>query len=195
MGAKTCQICGKNSGMYPLCKSHLEMKSKGLVIKNEKTGNWELSHQQNVNEGNIEFENQNEICCVCGASAPQGKQCKDCYYETLDYKGNIDKNRKASELREWYYNLKNSIYRQTNISLKQSYCNKLIALAILNRDVHNDDSLISRVYKDIEILLKENKTFSEENSKNQTEFDIQKNESSGQVKCIDGHWVENDLER
>ena len=164
MSGKTCQICGANSGVYPLCKTHLEMKADGLVVKNEKTGKWELkvdkvnyietkNNKFFLNEGketdSIEYVNEKETCCVCGEYAPNGKQCKDCYYETLDYKANIDKNRKANELREWYYNLKSSIYKIYDFNKKSSNCNKLIALAILCRDIHNDDSLISRVYKDI----------------------------------------------
>lgn len=190
MTSKTCQICGANSGIYPLCKKHLEMKAEGLVIK--KNNKWELVDNQEL----IEYENASGVCCVCGEVAPMGKQCKDCYYETLDYKDNIDKNRKANELREWYYNLKNSIFRQKDFYKKQSNCNKLIALAIINRDVHGDDSLISRVYQDIENLLKQEKQQDEVVAKNNTPtYDIQKNEASGQVKCLDGHWVENDLER
>ena len=200
----TCQICGKNSGFYPLCKDHWEMKEKGLVIKNSKTNKWEinifprLNFTERVNFAEnefIEYENQSGICCVCGEDAPNGKQCKDCYYETLDYKDNIDKNRKVADLREWYYNLKNSIYKQRDVYKKQSNCNKLIALAILCRDLHGDDSLISRVYNDIENILKDDKGSTTNKEEISIDFDMQKNETSGQVRCIDGHWVENDLER
>ena len=45
MSTKTCDICGKSSGIYPLCKEHLTMKANGLVIKNEKTGKWELKEK------------------------------------------------------------------------------------------------------------------------------------------------------
>ena len=40
MTGKICQICGEKSGIYPLCKKHLEMKNNGLVIKDEKTNKW-----------------------------------------------------------------------------------------------------------------------------------------------------------
>ena len=201
MTGKTCQICGKISGIYPLCKEHLEMKKEGLVIKNIKNGKWELikqkkSERENNDDELIEYQNNDEICCVCGEYAPYGKQCKNCYYETLDYKDNIDKNRKATELREWYYNLRRSTFKQNDIYIKQSCCNKLIALAILCRDLHNDDSLISRVYTDIEEILKDNQNNEKLTAENKlNNFDLQKNETSGQVRCLDGHWVENDLER
>lgn len=195
MAGKICQICGEKSGIYPLCKKHLELKQEGLVKKNESTGKWYEIKTENENFEELEeFKNESEVCCVCEDSAPYGKQCKNCYYETLDYKANIDKNRKASELREWYYNLKNSIYRQKDIERIHSNCNKLVALAILCRDIHNDDSLISRVYKDIEEITKANKTKPTTQQENQN-YDFNKNDTSGQVKCVDGHWVENDLER
>ncbi len=179
-----CKKCGKWSGDYFLCKN---CYSKEILDLDEE----EYLPEENL----IEYENESGICCVCGEDAPFGKQCQDCYYETLDYKDNIDKNRKANELREWYFNLKNTIYKQYDWNKKCSNCNKLIALAILCRDLHNDDSLISRVYKDIENLLKTQKVQLEETTKNHIGYDIQKNDTSGQVKCIDGHWVENDLER
>lgn len=194
MAGKTCQICGKSSGMYPLCKEHFKMRDEGLVQKNEYTGQWELVDNTN-NE--IEYDNETEECCVCGDYAPYGKQCQDCYYETLDYMDSIDKNRKAYEIKEYYYNLKNNIYRIKSIENKMSNCNKLIALALLCRNIHNDDSLISRVYNDIENLIKENYQKQEITEEKTTlkNYDEQKNDISGQVRCIDGHWVDSDLER
>lgn len=65
------------------------------------------------------------------------------------------------------------------------------------RDIHGDDALISRVYNDIEGLL-EHAPQQDKGKKQQTQdndFDAHKNETTGEVKCIDGHWVENDLER
>ena len=209
MAGKTCQICGQKSGIYPLCIKHLELKQEGLVKKDEKTGLWYEVQNHNENKKPntyyydneeddedilTEYENESGLCCICEEEAPYGKQCKNCYHETLDYKANIDKNRKASELREWYYNLKNSIYRQKDIEIIHSNCNKLIALAILCRDIHNDDSLISRVYKDIEEIIKANKVKPVIQQETQN-YDFNKNDTSGQVKCVDGHWVENDLER
>lgn len=190
MAGKYCQICNKPSGIYPLCKEHLELIKKGQVIKNKTTNKWEMVG----NPENNEYHNTIATCCVCGKNAPQGKQCKECYFETLDYKSNIDKNRKANELREWYYNLRNSLYRQNNKNKAQTNINKLIALAILCKDIHGDDSLISRVYNDISDINKniKNDTKQDEALKN---YDANKNDTSGQVKCVDGHWVENDLER
>ena len=186
-----CKICNKYSGNFPLCKDcYYEQKTYESNLEN----NFDDELIEIQEEKLIEYENESGLCCVCKEEAPYGKQCQDCYYETLDYKDNIDKNRKAHELREWYYNLKATIYKQKNLNKKQSNCNKLIALAILCRDLHGDDSLISRVYNDIGNLIETQKS-NNDISKIEIEFDMQKNDVSGQVKCIDGHWVENDLER
>ena len=40
---KTCVICGEPSGMYPLCRKHLQMKNEGLVVKCERCGKWYLT--------------------------------------------------------------------------------------------------------------------------------------------------------
>jgi len=191
MASKICQICGKPSGMYPLCREHFQMRDEGLVLKNEETGLWELV-EENENES-IEYENESGKCYVCGDDAPYGKQCKDCYYETLDYIDSMDKNRKANDTREYYYSLKQNIYKIKSLANKQSNCNKLIALALLCRNIHNDDSLVSRVYNDIEDIL--SKAQKKEEIPTVKNYDEQKNETSGQVKCTDGHWVENDLEK
>ena len=33
MASKECQVCGKNSGIYPLCVEHMKLKNEGKVIK------------------------------------------------------------------------------------------------------------------------------------------------------------------
>jgi hypothetical protein len=43
---KTCQICGQNSGMYPLCKVCNEKKESGDIVKCDKCG---LFHKKECN--------------------------------------------------------------------------------------------------------------------------------------------------
>lgn len=206
MASKQCAICNEKSGMYPLCKKHLAMIKTNEVIKQD--GKWVLNNKDKEETLidvlgfsyvetplGVEYENDTHKCYVCGADSYSGKQCKSCYYETVDFKTNIDKNRKAHEFREWYYNLKNSIYKIKNKDNVESNCNKLIALAILCRDLHDDDSLLSRVYTDIQEINKKFNTKENIKTAEFANYDENKNETSGQVKCQDGHWVENDLER
>ena len=60
---KNCVICGKPSGMYPLCREHLQMKAEGKVVKCEECGKWHLitqycgcaSKKQQQDEKLVEF--------------------------------------------------------------------------------------------------------------------------------------------
>lgn len=74
-GSKNCQICGANSGMYPLCKDCMKLKEQGLVIKNENTGLWELKKEEKRET------NQERNCIICGQESNNMLFCKSCYYK------------------------------------------------------------------------------------------------------------------
>lgn len=93
MAGKQCTICGANSGMYPLCKKHLEMKEQGLVAKNELTGKWELveehKYKYQINEQTKKEENNktinNEITClICGKPSNGKHFCLECWNKYKD---------------------------------------------------------------------------------------------------------------
>lgn len=191
--SKNCAICGEYSGYYPLCRDCADKYREGLIDKDE-YGNWfEVDDEKEYNQ--IEYENENEECIVCGENAPYGKQCKECYYETLEYQDEIDKNRKAYELREWYYNLKDKIYRMSDYEEIQTNCNKLIAIALLLRNLHNDTSTINRVYNDISDILTKKQKQTIQQKEQETIIDYDKNYIAGQSRALDGHWLDNDFER
>lgn len=48
---KNCVICGKPSGIYPLCREHLQMKAEGKVIKCETCGDWHFADKPCKNCG------------------------------------------------------------------------------------------------------------------------------------------------
>ncbi len=94
MPSKTCQICEKPSGIYPLCKLHLEMKSHGLVVKNEKTNKWELKKDQNDTYSQKEVDNEspkNSVitidennkskCIICGRQSNGLLFCSSCFHK------------------------------------------------------------------------------------------------------------------
>ena len=87
---KKCQICGQNSGMYPLCKTHMEYKEKGIIKKNELTNKWEwvksaidkLSEKTNNNTKNEIYQTN---CLICGNKTENGFLfCKNHYKEYKD---------------------------------------------------------------------------------------------------------------
>lgn len=74
---KQCQICGKNSGMYPLCKEHLKAKEEGQIIKDESTGKWIWNKPINKQKDQIETN-----CLICGNKTNNGFLfCKTHYNE------------------------------------------------------------------------------------------------------------------
>lgn len=82
--AKQCQICGKNSGMYPLCTDHFRMRDEGLVAKCEHCGKWYLTEEgcecQRPKFTELPLEGF-DTCVVCGASTNGKAFCYSCWRE------------------------------------------------------------------------------------------------------------------
>ena len=77
---KTCVICGKPSGMYPLCKEHLQMKNEGKVIKCEDCGAWHLKDEPCPNcdvkyfkSLTDKIKNERRKCLFCGNDTEDGQ--------------------------------------------------------------------------------------------------------------------------
>ena len=165
MAGKTCAICGKPSGMYPLCKDCLTLKDEGKIIKCTKCNKWHFSNKKCDCE-NTNTQNEQSQCVICSNPTTKDKKvCTDCYIEINDYLDNIDKNSTQYQLTNYYFNLKDSIYRIQNIEYAKNHCRKLIALALIHYNSHKNKKLIERVYDDIEKLLTEKQKKLEERQK------------------------------
>lgn len=82
---KTCQICGANSGMYPLCTTHLKLKNEGKVEKCLDCGKWHLSNipclcKKNRKVETLPVEGYDK-CVICGKKTNGYAFCKDCWNE------------------------------------------------------------------------------------------------------------------
>ena len=74
MAGKTCDICGKPSGMYPLCNDCFRLRDEGKVIKDENTGKWVLRKEE------IELPTEGYTqCIICGKKTKGYAFCKLCY--------------------------------------------------------------------------------------------------------------------
>ena len=71
----------------------------------------------------------------------------------LDYEDTFDKNAKVFELKDYYFNLRSNIYRMKNFDYIQSNCNKLMALAVLTKNLFDEKSLTDRVLNDIKDII------------------------------------------
>lgn len=84
---KNCVICGKPSGMYPLCREHLEMKNKGEVVKCGKCGTWHLisapckcdTEQKGIKENSVPTNSNELTCIVCGKPSNGKHFCMECW--------------------------------------------------------------------------------------------------------------------
>lgn len=193
MARKVCQICGESAGIYPLCKTHLQMKEQGLVVKNEETKKWELvEHKPSW----IKEKKDKEKCIICNNSTEDGWKylCKDCYFTTLDYIKELDKNMSTYQFKDYYFNLKQNIYRMTgyNNFIKPNLL-KLIAIAKANDRYNNNKDLLNKVEQEVKdlVLKKKDKDFLEEEKKViEHNEKVQKKEYRSQ----DGHFLDSQIE-
>ena len=196
MSGKICQICGKSSGIYPLCKEHLQMKNEGLVIKDEDTGTWILANKQDEvrKTGNqILSEINYEKCILCGSNSKGKPLCRDCYYECLDMEDEVDRNKKPFELKDYYFNLKSANYRVVDKNNVLRNCKMMVALANVTYDSYDDSSLITRLNDDlVDTIEMINKKKEVKTTSYTEESDSQK---SAIMRTLDGHIVKSQGER
>lgn len=177
MAGKTCQICGKPSGIYPLCKEHLQLKNDGKVIKDD-SGSWILLSEEKTSESN---------CVICNNPSNGKTLCLECYKESVERKDEFDKNQKPFELKDYYFNLRSNIYRIANFEYVKNNSKKLFALAYLVNEIHKDSSLLSRVTDDVKDII-EKKTPSK-NIKLTQYSEQSDSQKSSIIRTIDGHIV------
>ena len=142
---------------------------------------------------NVEEPNSYDICIICGKSSNGKPQCKNCYNETKSHMDSLDKNSSVRKLRDYYYNLKERILIIKSLEETQNQCNKLIAIAMVEQNINDDTSLMDRVYKDTETLIKgkqppvQNSALEEERK--------EKDEHKSKINTAqDGHNVDSDME-
>lgn len=89
MASKTCVICGAPSGMYPLCREHLQEKQNGNIIKCEECGAWHYKDKpckcapKNTpikSEDAVQKNSSTTTCILCGTETKIGYHfCTSCY--------------------------------------------------------------------------------------------------------------------
>ena len=215
--AKTCDVCGSPSGMYPICRACFKLKDEGKVIKCSNCGKWHYGDRPCICDmgkttiHNIEKKvtseevrsipnarviardvapmNETRHCYICDESSDIFPQCKDCFEETLEYLKSFDKNMDTHQINEYYYNLKSNIYRMVGENAIQTNCNKLIALALLNKQVNSNNALCDKVYSDVKEIIE--KKLPRVKDIPTTPTNIKNDEQkSSLITTIDGHKVD-----
>lgn len=100
---KFCDICGKPSGMFPLCREHNQMKEQGKVVKCEFCGKWHYRNKPcdcirnsvpdnlfdegkketaDIKSNSVVINEQNKSRCIaCGRSTDGLLFCTSCYHK------------------------------------------------------------------------------------------------------------------
>lgn len=195
---KSCAICGKPSGMYPLCREHLQMKAEGKVVKCEDCGTWHLNNTSCKCKTTSTQKSFNS-CVICGNSTEGGWKylCPTCYITCLDYTKEMNKNYSVREFCDYYYNAKSNVFRLTGFEkFIKPNCIKLVAIAKACDRYAGSDVLLKIVENDLkEIILKkkEKDIIQESNESQVVEFNTKKNQ--GSLRGVDGHFLDSDKEK
>lgn len=153
-----CLNCGKESGKYTLCFACNKLKAEGKIAKCEKCGKYYDPSQKCECEQKEEKKAKKEEtkkpldktiekplsekeargdgkCIVCGKDAPKGYLCYDCFKRKEEIKKDLDYLSEADETKDYYNNLKYSIYKIKRMDYAQNACIKLYAISeILERN-------------------------------------------------------------
>lgn len=193
---KNCQICGKSSGMYPLCTTHLKLKSEGKVVKCGECEKWHLIDSPCACEKQIYTELPTEgfeKCVCCGSKTRGFAFCKNCWSkhtedELLDILNNapkevqfVDESVKAEEVTvdSGDDEQNNVVVINENSKAKCITCGK-----------HTDGLLFCSVcyhkYKNKELLFK---------ITNCSNVELLDEDYEGRYTCKDGHIVKSKSER
>lgn len=187
-----CPVCGEPTRVYmgkarkdKLCGKHADDLKNGLLIQCESCNGFHYRTQSCKKKSkDNKFIGK---CIVCHQLSPNGSLCRDCYYDMLDFKDTFNKNSKSFELKDHYFNLRSSIYRMKNLDYVHSNCNKLMALALLVKDLFHDESLSDRVDNDI-IDIIDKKTIKEDSPKSEYSI-LQDSHKEETHRTADGHYV------
>ena len=201
-----CPICGQPTRVYMgnarkdlLCGTHADALKSGEITIDEK-GLFIDKKRGNILNANYEKPKKDEktkvgdgVCIVCGNDAPHGHLCRECYYDMKDYySATFDKNSKVFELKDYYFNLKQNIFRMKNFEYIKNNCNKLFALATLVKDIYSDESLSDRIINDIKDIISYKKP--KEEQKISEEVLIKDSRKEEVIRTMDGHYVKSNPE-
>lgn len=196
-----CPICGDPTSVYMgnarkdrLCRKHAKEFKDGLIYLCEKCGRY---HEKNIicSQQNTQKPKKENICIICGNETNNKYICNNCWKDIDGHFETLDKNNTYIKLRDYYYNLKNYIFRIDINDNKtcQNYLTKLYAIATLSKKLYEREDLYNKVIDDIKDIKekKQKKPIAEisENEKLEREINI-----AGVNRTEDGHFVKSELE-
>lgn len=149
-----CQICGKYSGYFPLCKDCNKLKDEGKVVKCDDCGTWHyvgkpceceseakskkaipevISAKPNAKSLQIKECNDELMCLICGKPSDGKHFCKACYFKYKDRSVDLRiKNCVETEILDEYGNLQ---YKCDDGRKVRSRAEKIISDFLFNNKV------------------------------------------------------------
>ncbi|HIX09882.1 MAG TPA: hypothetical protein H9683_06845 [Firmicutes bacterium] len=140
-----CQICGKYSGYFPLCKECNKLKDEGKIVKCDLCGTWHYTDnpckcttknypKNNSAEKDLSPLNSADLTCIICGKPSNGKHfCKSCYFKYKDRSVDLRiKNCSETEILDEYGNLQ---YKCDDGRRVRSRAEKIISDFLFNNKV------------------------------------------------------------
>lgn len=211
-----CPICGEptriwygNARTDRLCGKHADMLKNGEILIDEKGNFIEAKTHKILNQTEMK-NNSSNMCIICGNNSNGKHFCFDCYKGIKIFNKDITHLNTIYQAKEYYYNLKNSIFWINKMEYAQEACKKLFAIAEIIDEFKNINQKDTAT-KDITYLLTKKKAYlnidekPEDEVKTTVEHDElhEVNEEIADyrrmypatIRCKDGHYVRSNNEK
>lgn len=193
-GQPTYLVYGKNPRKDGLCGKHGTMANNGEITQCEKCGKWRYTDEICECQKIRKEKTAEHKCPICENITKNKYICNDCYKKVDSHAEAINKNTKIGDLRDYYYNLKNYIYRyeSSNVNTLYNQLTKLFAIADLAKKLFNKEDLFNKVFDDIADIKIKKKSVKSDISEAEV---IRKNiNTPGVNRAKDGHFVKSEYE-
>ena len=138
-----CQVCGKYSGFFPLCKDCNKLKDEGKVVKCPDCGMWHYADKPCVcktdeatqtRPSEVGVRDSEELTCIICGQPSNGKHfCKACYFKYKDRSVDIRiTNCTKTQMLDEYGNL---LYKTDDGRKVRSRAEKIISDFLFNNKV------------------------------------------------------------
>lgn len=181
------------------------MKANGEVVKCENCETW-FELKSGCPNCKKETKQNEAICIICKNKTKKGYNfCKDCYYDKNSYYEDLDYLNNIQDAKDYYFNLKNNIFRVKNFEYAQNACLKLYAIAeIIDELKHCGQQ--EKALKDITYLLTKKEEYLSKSTNEAIKEELDNDEIStdiadyrkvnpANVHCKDGHYVRSSYEK